>query len=295
MRGSLPRASRRFRVLLSMPKKCGRISWCSISPAPGLSFPDLQGQMKSRGVLISTAGGTRARTVTHLNVSRQDCEIAVQTMGEVLCVAPRKLSDARRHFRRAHDFENFLRPRPERAAAQAGHAARHLSFLRLRISGALFALGFRAPSRRRSRSSPRDARCTCRPLNERGEILNRILEPLLAPHPHWENFALEDGALHGTLKPLPALFPEEERSKQPSAFSILRALLDEFRHPHRVATRAGRRVRLRSAVSVRSHRAEAAAPRRQGSAPLSLRRHLFHGSQEGADRALPVRFRARRI
>jgi anthranilate synthase len=31
------------------------------------------------------------------------------------------------------------------------------------------------------------------------------------------------------LKPLPALFPEEERSKQPSAFSILRALIEEFR------------------------------------------------------------------
>ena len=31
------------------------------------------------------------------------------------------------------------------------------------------------------------------------------------------------------MKPLPALFPEEERSKQPSAFSILRALIDEFR------------------------------------------------------------------
>ncbi len=40
-----------------------------------------------------------------------------------------------------------------------------------------------------------------------------------------------DGALKGTLKPLPALFSEEERSKQPSAFSILRALLDEFKHP----------------------------------------------------------------
>ncbi len=31
------------------------------------------------------------------------------------------------------------------------------------------------------------------------------------------------------LKPLPVLFPEEERSKQPSAFSILRTLIDEFR------------------------------------------------------------------
>ncbi len=70
-----------------------------------------------------------------------------------------------------------------------------------------------------------------RPLNERGKTLNRILEPLLAPHPHWDRFLKEDGALKGTLKPLPALFPEEERSKQPSAFSVLRALLDEFRHP----------------------------------------------------------------
>src|SRR5438046_4857464 len=35
--------------------------------------------------------------------------------------------------------------------------------------------------------------------------------------------------LVGRLKPLPALFPEEERSKQPSVFSILRALTEEFR------------------------------------------------------------------
>src|SRR5258707_385530 len=70
-----------------------------------------------------------------------------------------------------------------------------------------------------------------RPLNERGKTLNKILEPLLAPHPHWTSFSSVDGELHGTLKPLPALFPEEERSKQPSAFSVLRALLDEFRHP----------------------------------------------------------------
>ena len=70
-----------------------------------------------------------------------------------------------------------------------------------------------------------------RALNPRGEILNQILEPLLAPHPHWESFTSESNVLRGTLKPLPALFPEEERSKQPSAFSILRAFIDEFRHP----------------------------------------------------------------
>jgi len=67
-----------------------------------------------------------------------------------------------------------------------------------------------------------------RPLNARGEVFNRILFPLLENHPHWEEFGLRDGALEGRLKPLPALFPEEERSKQPSAFSILRTLIQEF-------------------------------------------------------------------
>ncbi len=67
-----------------------------------------------------------------------------------------------------------------------------------------------------------------RPLNVRGEILNRMLLAALADHPHWESFDFRGGALHGRLRPLPELFPEEERSKQPSAFSILRALIEEF-------------------------------------------------------------------
>jgi anthranilate synthase len=70
-----------------------------------------------------------------------------------------------------------------------------------------------------------------RALNERGQILNKIWEPVLAAHPHWESFTSEGDALHGKLKPLPALFPEEERSKQPSAFSVVRALIAEFQHP----------------------------------------------------------------
>ena len=44
-------------------------------------------------------------------------------------------------------------------------------------------------------------------------------------------FFREDGVLRGELKALPALFSEEERSKQPSAFSVVRALLEEFNHP----------------------------------------------------------------
>jgi anthranilate synthase len=69
------------------------------------------------------------------------------------------------------------------------------------------------------------------PLNARGEILNRLLETVLAAHPHWDSFSNDNGTLRGVLRPLPGLFPEEERSKQPSVFSILRALIAEFTHP----------------------------------------------------------------
>jgi anthranilate synthase len=68
-----------------------------------------------------------------------------------------------------------------------------------------------------------------RPLNERGERILEILDPVLAGHSHWEEFEFQPGLMRGRLKPLPALFPEEERSKQPSAFSVLRALIEEFR------------------------------------------------------------------
>jgi anthranilate synthase len=69
------------------------------------------------------------------------------------------------------------------------------------------------------------------PLNQRGEMLNQILLPVLEGHPHWDSFGRSGSALRGRLRPLPKLFSEEERSKQPSAFSILRALIEEFRHP----------------------------------------------------------------
>jgi anthranilate synthase len=78
---------------------------------------------------------------------------------------------------------------------------------------------------------------TIRALNERGKILNQMLEPVLAAHPHWDSFRNEDGLLIGHLKPLPELFSEEERSKQPSAFSVIRALTDEFKHA--LASRLG--------------------------------------------------------
>jgi anthranilate synthase len=68
-----------------------------------------------------------------------------------------------------------------------------------------------------------------RPLNQRGEIINRIFYEVLKDHPHWEYLQHENGSLQGRLKPLSGLFSEEERSKQPSVFSVLRALIQEFR------------------------------------------------------------------
>jgi threonine aldolase len=50
----------------------------------GLVFPELRDLLKAKGLLISAVGGTRARAVTNLNVSRKDCEAAVKTMEEVL-------------------------------------------------------------------------------------------------------------------------------------------------------------------------------------------------------------------
>jgi anthranilate synthase len=70
-----------------------------------------------------------------------------------------------------------------------------------------------------------------RPLNLRGETLIRMLAPVLEKHPHWDSFGRHGASLRGRLQPPPKLFSEEERSKQPSAFSILRALIEEFRHP----------------------------------------------------------------
>ena len=71
-----------------------------------------------------------------------------------------------------------------------------------------------------------------RPLNERGNILLGLLQPLLWDHPHWTCHASVPYSLVLQLKPLADRFPEEERSKQPSPFSLLRTLVEEFRHPH---------------------------------------------------------------
>ncbi len=73
-----------------------------------------------------------------------------------------------------------------------------------------------------------DRRVEFHPLNRRGEALLKMLHPVLEGHPHWEEFGFDGTGLRGRLKPFPGVFPEEERSKQPSVFSVLRALIQEF-------------------------------------------------------------------
>jgi anthranilate synthase len=77
----------------------------------------------------------------------------------------------------------------------------------------------------------RGRRFEIRALNRRGRIIVQLLARVLRSHPHWDSFDESESALIGQLKPLPTVFPEEERSKQPSPFSILRAMVSEFQHP----------------------------------------------------------------
>ena len=74
-----------------------------------------------------------------------------------------------------------------------------------------------------------DRRVEFRPLNERGQAIAELLRPVLEGHPHWDEFGPEAGILAGRLKPMPKLFAEEQRSRQPSVFSILRTITEEFR------------------------------------------------------------------
>ena len=67
-------------------------------------------------------------------------------------------------------------------------------------------------------------------LNKRGEIFLQLLQPLLAGHAHWTIDTQSAELLRLRLEPIGERFPEEQRSKQPSPFSLLRLLVDEFRY-----------------------------------------------------------------
>ena len=69
-----------------------------------------------------------------------------------------------------------------------------------------------------------------KPLNERGEVFIGLLKPLLKTHPHWTLHENDDHSVRLDLAAMGDRFPEEERSKQPSPFSLLRLLVDEFKN-----------------------------------------------------------------
>ena len=118
------------------------------------------------------------------------------------------------------------------------------------------------------------------PLNERGVAINNMLfEVLRDGDPHWEDFREQNGTLRGILKPMQGFFPEEERSQQPSVFSVLRALTREFRseHDNKLAFAGAFGYDLLFQFEPIRIRLPRESPQRPASLPL--RRHHLHGSQ----------------
>src|SRR3954447_15562625 len=77
----------------------------------------------------------------------------------------------------------------------------------------------------------RNRTLTFEALNERGRLIVKILSALLGGHPHVKYRVQTHDSVAFELHPLADKFPEEERSKQPSYFSLLRAMVHEFQTP----------------------------------------------------------------
>lgn len=74
-----------------------------------------------------------------------------------------------------------------------------------------------------------------RALNTRGTQVIQILRLGLEDQQHLVNLESTPGVIMGTIAPMPAGFPEEQRSKQPTIFSVLRAISAQWanrRDPH---------------------------------------------------------------
>jgi anthranilate synthase len=68
-------------------------------------------------------------------------------------------------------------------------------------------------------------------LNERGRVLLPPIAATLRGFDTIETITTADTVIEGTVREPAGRFVEEERSRQPSVFSLLRVLLDLFRHP----------------------------------------------------------------
>jgi anthranilate synthase len=65
-------------------------------------------------------------------------------------------------------------------------------------------------------------------LSDRGIILLPHIAECLSEHSQLQEVVLLNNSLTGTIKPTTQLFSEEERSKQPSVFTVIRAILQTF-------------------------------------------------------------------
>ena len=65
-------------------------------------------------------------------------------------------------------------------------------------------------------------------LNERGKVLLPVLFNRLSAHSQLEEVAKRDSYINGFIKPCEQFFAEEERSRQPSAFTVIRDILHAF-------------------------------------------------------------------
>lgn len=65
-------------------------------------------------------------------------------------------------------------------------------------------------------------------LHEQGKAILPSIQRALDGHPHVVTVDLTDRQVKGTIKPRPKLFAEETRSRQPSIFSVLRAVIQHF-------------------------------------------------------------------
>ena len=72
-------------------------------------------------------------------------------------------------------------------------------------------------------------------LNPNGTRLLKLIAPVLLNRSYLEKIVFEDVAdqpalkISGVVKPRSHFFPEEERSRQPSIFSVIRQIFEPFR------------------------------------------------------------------
>ena len=74
-----------------------------------------------------------------------------------------------------------------------------------------------------------------RALNPRGEQILRVIQAPVERCPAVEDLHCKDEVIEGAIAAMPQSFPEEERSRQPTIFSVLRTLVQLFRYdeePH---------------------------------------------------------------